>query len=211
MSDFRNSEAGTPVPGARAAENETFAQSVGDLLRQPERLAAGFDSRVLARIQEERASIGTPDVAPSRPAHLLSSFPFRSGPVLALAASLTIAAFAAGAVFARANGGAVASSSVVTPADTVYLVRFVFHDAGATRVTLVGSFNAWSEDATPLRQGSSPGVWTATVRLTPGVHEYSYLVDGDRWELDPTALAVADPLGIESSVIRVRANGYTGL
>ncbi|HMC57264.1 MAG TPA: hypothetical protein VKH19_18940, partial [Gemmatimonadaceae bacterium] len=60
--------------------------------------------------------------------------------------------------------------------DTVHIVRFVFVDSSARSVSLVGEFNQWQKDATALRAGTRPGVWTVDVPLTGGRHEYAYIV-----------------------------------
>jgi 1,4-alpha-glucan branching enzyme len=96
----------------------------------------------------------------------------------------------------------------VTPAplasrDTVQLVRFVFVDARASSVELVGDFNEWTKGTTALKLSGAPGVWAASVALTPGRHEYAFIVNGTRWVADPLALKSSDDFGTESSVIRV--------
>ncbi|MBZ0122194.1 MAG: glycogen-binding domain-containing protein [Sandaracinaceae bacterium] len=48
----------------------------------------------------------------------------------------------------------------------------------ASLVTVAGTFNGWSEDATPMARGKD-GVWRVEVDLAPGRHEYKYLVDGN--------------------------------
>jgi hypothetical protein len=42
-----------------------------------------------------------------------------------------------------------------------------------------------------------------SVALTPGRHEYAFIVDGKRWVIDPLAVKSSDDFGTESSVIRV--------
>ena len=66
-------------------------------------------------------------------------------------------------------------------------------DAPASRVQLAGSFTNW-EPRYDLRQ-SAPGVWTITVPLTQGVHDYAFVVDGQRWIPDPYAPQIGDGFG----------------
>jgi hypothetical protein len=73
------------------------------------------------------------------------------------------------------------------------LVQFRLDASHALSVALAGSFSEWTP-AIELRE-SAPGVWTAVVPLTPGVHDYLFLVDGDEWRADPTARSVADDFG----------------
>lgn len=63
----------------------------------------------------------------------------------------------------------------------------------ATRVQLAGSFTNW-EPRYELREGV-PGVWSITVPLTQGVHDYAFIVDGQRWVADPHAPQVGDGFG----------------
>jgi 1,4-alpha-glucan branching enzyme len=89
------------------------------------------------------------------------------------------------------------------PAETVHVVRFVFRDAAAQHVALVGDFNGWAKDATPLAATSEAGAWAVSVTMPKGRHEYAFIVDGQRWSSDPFASRVADEFGTESSVVTV--------
>jgi 1,4-alpha-glucan branching enzyme len=74
----------------------------------------------------------------------------------------------------------------------------------ASRVALVGDFNAWDAAATPLARMSSSGIWTVTIPLTPGRHTYAFMVDDTAWTLDPRAPTAQDPdFGTPSSVVLV--------
>jgi len=74
----------------------------------------------------------------------------------------------------------------------------------ASVVTLVGDFNDWSADATPMRTEASGGLWTVTVPLEPGRYRYAFLVDGDIWTPDPGApQAVDDDFGRPNSVLTI--------
>ena len=88
----------------------------------------------------------------------------------------------------------------VARSDTVVVARFVFADASAKSVALVGDFNRWDASATPLTR-VAPGSWARTLRLTPGRHEYAFLVDGKRWVTDRFAPASHDAFDVQSSVI----------
>jgi hypothetical protein len=72
---------------------------------------------------------------------------------------------------------------------------------GAERVALVGEFNGWSHEATPMQR---EGAWfTATVELEPGrAYRYRYLLDGVRWENDwaPDAY-VPNEYGTDDSLV----------
>jgi pullulanase len=74
------------------------------------------------------------------------------------------------------------SGLVVSP--EVNGTEVTFRYAGsATSVFLAGSFNSWSTSATPLTKGED-GIWTVTLDLEAGVHEYKFVVNGS-WIADP--------------------------
>jgi hypothetical protein len=82
--------------------------------------------------------------------------------------------------------------------------QFVLDAPRASRVALVGDFNAWNAVATPLARVTSSGIWTVTVPLAPGRHTYAFMVDGTVLTLDPRAPAAQDPdFGTPSSVVLV--------
>ena len=69
-----------------------------------------------------------------------------------------------------------------------------FHvEADAMRVQLAGSFTNW-EPRYDLRQ-SAPGVWTITIPLNEGVHDYAFVVDGQQWVADPHEPQIGDGFG----------------
>jgi len=85
---------------------------------------------------------------------------------------------------------AAASSSL--PAVTVF-VQFRMEAAEALEVRLAGTFTGWKPQYT-LHQ-TSPGTWSVLVPLPPGVHDYAFVVDGERWMPDPAAPGVDDGFG----------------
>jgi hypothetical protein len=66
-------------------------------------------------------------------------------------------------------------------------------DATASRVQLAGSFTNW-EPRYELRE-AAPGIWTITVPLSQGVHDYAFVVDGAQWVADPYAPQIGDGFG----------------
>lgn len=58
---------------------------------------------------------------------------------------------------------------------------------GVKRVNLVGDFNNWDSNLTPMKK-TDGGKFTATVHLRGGQkYHYLYLIDGKYWELDRDA------------------------
>jgi hypothetical protein len=66
-------------------------------------------------------------------------------------------------------------------------------EAAASRVQLAGSFTNWEPRYELLQYG--PGIWTITVPLTQGVHDYAFVVDGREWVPDPYAPQIGDGFG----------------
>ena len=95
-----------------------------------------------------------------------------------------------------------------TPASVVVepgVVKFVFVAPSASKVSLVGDFNAWNANATPMQR--TGGTWTVTLPLRAGRHLYSFVVDGTQWLPDPSApLAPEDGFGHANSVVLVGAS-----
>ena len=84
-------------------------------------------------------------------------------------------------------------------------------DLSAYPVTVAGSFNQWDPAAAPLAPSGAAGVWTATVAVPVGQHQYAFLVDGRRWVSDPGAPTVDDGFGRRNSVVSVAAAGARAL
>lgn len=105
------------------------------------------------------------------------------------------------------GAGAVLSMSLVSavhagPKSGNGVVRFTYVSEAASSVSLVGDWNGWSPNATPL-DGEPGGVWVAQVFIDPGVYEYKLLVDGE-WLADPDNPELSEN---GNSVLRVGPNG----
>lgn len=86
---------------------------------------------------------------------------------------------------------------------TLRLVPIRFADPLARSVSVVGSFNGWSPDSTPMSR-TGDGAWQVKIRLRPGRFEYKFAVDGAEWIPDPNNPdAVADGFGGRNSVLVV--------
>ena len=74
----------------------------------------------------------------------------------------------------------------------------------SSRVAVVGDFNDWDPAATPLRPTGERGTWVVELRLKPGRYHYTFLIDGRRWERDPSeAPAAESDFGAPVSVLTV--------
>lgn len=91
---------------------------------------------------------------------------------------------------------------LVTQAPQVF-VQFRFDAPQAQQVALAGDFTAWKPAHQLVR--SEGGTWTIVVAINPGVHEYAFIVDGERWLPDPAAPAIEDGFGGMNSRLAVLA------
>ena len=86
--------------------------------------------------------------------------------------------------------------------ETTKAVTFTVHAEKGKAVYVAGDFNAW--DPTAKKMAIKGGVYTASVKLTPGDHQYKFVIDGT-WCADPeNANAVANDQGTFNSVITVK-------
>ena len=68
---------------------------------------------------------------------------------------------------------------------TIKPINFFFSAPEAQRVYLIGDFNGWTPLAHPM-QRREDGWWSLQVSLSPGHHQYLFIVDGNP-TLDPHA------------------------
>ena len=81
-------------------------------------------------------------------------------------------------------------------------VDLFFSAPQAVTVAVVGDFNGWDPRQTRMVRTNHQGRWTARLKLPPGVHQYSFVIDGSTWVPDPRAKAtLADGFGGLNSVI----------
>lgn len=181
-------------------DDDAFAARVAAGLRAAPRADEGFVERVMATVESSEP----------RDARRwwLRPRTLRASPLAMLAMAAALAFVAIGASTIASRLGAARAPQTAAMRDTVYLVRFVFTDAAARSVALVGSFNDWTKDATPMTQ-TAPGVWSVTVPMPAGRHEYAFILrdaSGERWAADPVALLRRDEFGTESSIVSVGAS-----
>jgi hypothetical protein len=187
---------------------EHFAARVAAPLQGAERADSTLASRVMTAVRQGADSDTAGRDATSwwrRPVTV------RVTPIGALALAASIAAMAlTGSSLLSSRPGTATSRQVAATADTVHVVRFVFVAPGASSVAVVGDFNRWDAGANRLRQTNAGGVWSESITLAPGRHEYAFVVDGTKWVADPTAaVAFVDEFGGESSVVTVGGTTYS--
>ena len=161
-----------------------------------------------ARTRAQDASPNEDDLLPLTPAAPRAR---RFWPLAA--AAVVIIALGAALVARQARSDRVATTPV---ADSTSLIpvsapsldaipvptQFVY-DGPARRVVLVGDFNNWDEQATPLEREPGSALWSVTVPIQRGRHIYAFLVDSV-WTVDKRAPVARDPdFGVTGSVILV--------
>lgn len=172
------------VGGARTSGAQDLASRVMDeLISRPVPSAASTPARTsLARWLFGRRRI---------------SFDLR--PVYAVAALLILAAGIGFGLPSPSGGSGEGGGEVAfmegpsaASGPTVF-VRFELAAPEARSVQLAGSFSGWSADISLEPIGD--GRWSALVPLRPGVHDYAFRIDGERWVVDPYSPRVADGFG----------------
>lgn len=85
-------------------------------------------------------------------------------------------------------------------------IQFTYHNPGASRVTLAGSFNGWNADQLPLT-GDGKGNWVIVHKLPAGKHEYKFVADGSWFADSENPDTQPDPYGGTNSLVNVGADG----
>jgi pimeloyl-ACP methyl ester carboxylesterase len=80
----------------------------------------------------------------------------------------------------------------------------------ANSVALAGTFNNWSTRSTPMtRRGAD---WLTSIKLAPGTYRYKFVVDQDRWTVDPeNSQTEDDGEGHINSVLTVVADNSAAI
>jgi len=194
------------LPPELRAEGEEALGLVAGVDRTPVILSPTLDARVMATVRHHATSrtrrvwrwLATPRDVELR---------LRVRPWAAWAGGLAAAAGLALLLTrppARLPAGAVAARDA---SPNVVFVRFVLYAPGAKRVAVAGTFNQWDQTAALLVPAGTGGVWSTTLALPVGQHQYAFVVDGRRWIADPAAPAVDDGFGRRNSVLAVTAQG----
>lgn len=83
------------------------------------------------------------------------------------------------------------------------LVKFSFKaPVKAREVKLAGDFTDWGNGCVSMSKSGKSGEWTASIRVTPGEHQYRFIIDGN-WYTDPSTEHAKNTFGVENSILRV--------
>lgn len=77
---------------------------------------------------------------------------------------------------------------------------------GAHSVDVAGEFNEWGRQ--PMSR-ISDNLWVGSLWINPGEYAYKFIVDGDRWILDPANSRTKAIDGVKNSLVFVKANETT--
>lgn len=171
-------------------------------------IAVGLEQLLPAQVPDMSGAvlrvIEQPSQASARPRSAVSAIrdaagwlwqprPMAVRPALALGGAFLLA-LAVALPFALTSGGAASPTDArVAPEQSQIFVHFRLDAPEASSVSLAGDFTDW-QPSYELYE-TAPGVWTVSVPLAPGVHDYAFVVDGQRWTPDPLAATVDDGFG----------------
>ena len=182
-------------------------------LRRPVRFDSRFDARGLA-------SLDAPAVIPLHPGRAKRQEPWivrpwtlRVSPIAAFATAAALAGVVAISAWQLRGPQQVQvattniADSKLTPVANVgeeplVVQQFTYYEKGLKSISIVGGFNDWDEDSTKLVE-VSPGVWTISMALPPGVYEYQFILNGSKRVTDPTMPQVSSDFGSPNSVVTV--------
>lgn len=184
-------------------------RAIDDLRRLPP-----LDSEAVRRVVNAAA---VARVSPAEDDDMFVARPRRSLAVWAVAGIAAAAAFVgfalrgvwtshSSAPSAVASSPAVATIRTVDIGNEVFPIpqQFVFENAHAHRVSIVGDFNGWDASRTPMLHTPNGTSWSVIVPMMPGRHIYGFMVDDSVFTLDPRAPKARDvDLGTDGSVVIV--------
>ena len=188
---------------------DPFIDQIAAELKRPVRLDPRFDDRVME-------ALNAPDVIPLHPARqagkpgtrrpwLVRSWTLRVSPIGAFAAAAALVGVIAFGAWqlgpidqVQVASEQVAGGSLTPVSNTgeapLVVQQFTYYHKGLQSISLVGEFNDWDADSTTLTE-VSPGVWTVSLRLRPGVYEYQFILNGKQRVTDPTMPQTSSDFG----------------
>jgi hypothetical protein len=186
--------------------DDAFAERIAKPLRTPEHADRTFEARVMSTVHSSARDREHGHAAARgwwlRP-RTVQVTPLGA---LALAAALSAIVLGSASMLGRMTHPGVSAAPQIVSRDTVHVVRFVLVDSNARQVSIVGAFNGWQKIMTVLHPTATSGVWSTSIPLAAGRHEYAFIVsdaNGEHWIADPLSEPVHDDYDTESSVVFV--------
>jgi len=195
-------------------ESDPYVDWIAREAKRPVTVDAMAVQRVMERVRQEALPV-------RRPARWRWLVAPRSLPLSPLVGAALAAGLIGIGVFFGHNidrggqnrtGGPEAFADTNSPrspsSDSVRVIKFVLVAPHAATVSVVGDFNNWDAQATPMTRTPTGGTWSVALKLPAGRHVYAFVVNGangtSQWVADPTApLAPEDGLGAPNSVVLV--------
>jgi len=191
---------------------DPFIDQIAAELKRPVRLDPQFDERVMEALNAPEVIPLHPTRQPRRSWLVRPTWTLRVSPIgaFATAAALVgIVAFSAwqlSAIEETQIASQPVAGDLVPVSNTgeapLVLHQFTYYQKGLQSIALVGQFNDWDPDSTALQE-VSPGVWTVSMRLRPGVYEYQFILNGKQRVTDPTMPQTSSDFGSPNSVVTV--------
>jgi len=182
------------------AQADRFAEAIAGYAARVRTPGPEVDRAVMAVVRSRQV----PTKAPTFWRWFLQPHAISVRPAFAAAAALALVVLGAAIMTLQR----VPSPDQTAAEPGTVLVRFELVAPDAREVSLAGSFNNWNPEGMQLTRSGATGLWTGTVALEPGEHQYLFVIDGARWIPDPSAHAqVDDGFGQENSVIIVGPRG----
>lgn len=99
-------------------------------------------------------------------------------------------------------GASVAAREGMTnPEQSIHLTLY---SPDARSVALIGDFNGWGSKNEIRLTPAGDGLWSVSINLPTGQHQYAYLVDGRHWVADPRARhQLSDDFGRRNAVLTI--------
>ena len=193
---------------------DPFIDQIAAELKRPVRLDPRFDDRVME-------ALNAPDVIPLHPTRqarrpwLVRPWTLRVSPIGAFAAAAALVGVIAFGAWqlspidqAQIASEQVGEGNLIPVSNTgeepLVVHQFTYYQKGLNSISLVGQFNDWDTDSTSLTE-VSPGVWTVSLSLRPGVYEYQFILNGKQRVTDPTMPQTSSDFGSPNSVVKVSA------
>ena len=95
-----------------------------------------------------------------------------------------------------------ASAAKAAPKNSKKKTTLKLQAPEATQVFVAGCFNDWDPAANPLARDEE-GVWTCTLLLEPGEHEYRFVVDNVWWDDPLNQMRRQTEFGCENCILIV--------
>jgi hypothetical protein len=191
---------------------DPFIDQIAAELKRPVRLDPRFDERVMEALNAPEVIPLHPTRQPRRSWLVRPTWTLRVSPIGAFA---TAAALVGIVAFSAWQLSAIEETQIASQPVAVDLVpvsntgeaplvlhQFTYYQKGLQSIALVGQFNDWDPDSTALQE-VSPGVWTVSMRLRPGVYEYQFILNGKQRVTDPTMPQTSSDFGSPNSVVTV--------